>query len=396
MKWEKGKIADYCISIADGDHQPPPRADSGIPFVTISDITKQNRFDFSNVMHVPQEYYDALDEKRKPKKNDVLYSVVGSFGIPVFITDDTPFVFQRHIAILRPNKLIEPKFLYYTMLSKSFFAQADAAAIGAAQRTISLSALRNLTINVPSLEVQKRVISILSAYDDLIENNQKQIKLLEEAAQRLYKEWFIDLRFPGHESTPIVDDLPKGWKRSTIGEICSLKTKAVSVDQVSADSPYIGLEHMPRMDFCLAMWGKAGDVSSNKLRYAENDILFGKIRPYFHKVGFAINSGVVSTDSFVMQARKGLWGLLLMTVFDKAFVDYAYKTCKEGSKMPRADWKQMQKYEVLIPDETIRQQFEDQMYRITREIKTLAFQNRALTEARDRLLPKLMSGELEV
>ena len=152
MKWETVKLSECCSSIADGDHQPPPKAISGVPFVTISNI------------------------------NTSLYSVVGSFGIPVLIKEYNPFVFQRHIAILRPNEKVLPAFLYYTMLSKDFYAKADAVALGAAQRTVSLTSLRNIRIELPPVETQNRIVSILSAYDDLIENNQKQIKLLEEAA----------------------------------------------------------------------------------------------------------------------------------------------------------------------------------------------------------------------
>ena len=100
MSWEKIKLSDCCVSIADGDHQPPPKADYGVPFVTISNINTSNHFDFSNTMFVPQEYYDKLDNKRKAQAGDVLYSVVGSFGIPVYIKENIPFVFQRHIAII--------------------------------------------------------------------------------------------------------------------------------------------------------------------------------------------------------------------------------------------------------------------------------------------------------
>ena len=194
MSWEIKKLSECCVSIADGDHQAPPKADSGIPFVTISNINSTNQFDFTNTMFVPQAYYDGLDSKRKAQKGDVLYSVVGSFGIPVYIRETVPFVFQRHIAILRPNDAILPQFLYYTMLSRDFYMMADAAALGAAQRTVSLTALRNMKIAVPPMNVQQKIVDILSSYDDLIENNQKQIKLLEEAAQRLYKEWFTDCR----------------------------------------------------------------------------------------------------------------------------------------------------------------------------------------------------------
>ena len=130
--------------------------------------------------------------------------------------------------------------------------------------------------------------------------------------------------------------------------------------------------------------------------YQEKDIIFGKIRPYFHKVGFALNSGVASTDSVIMRAHEDVWGLLLMTVSSVPFVDYVSKTCKEGSKMPRADWDQMKAYPVLIPNEETRKKFETNVALITDRIKALALQNRGLAEARDRLLPKLMSGEMEV
>ena len=215
------KLSECCLSIADGDHQPPPKAEMGIPFVTISNMTSTNQFDFSDTLFVPQDYYDKLDEKRKARKGDILYSVVGSFGIPVFMKEDKAFVFQRHIAILRPdNEKIVPRFLFYTMLTKDFYAKADAAAIGAAQRTVSLTALRNMEICIPDKIQQGKVADTLSAFDDLIETNQRRIKLLEEAVQRLYKEWFVDLLFPGFEKVQISDGKPAGWTRKKISDVC--------------------------------------------------------------------------------------------------------------------------------------------------------------------------------
>ena len=220
-EWKKVKLKDCCHSISDGDHLPPPKSDSGVPFVTIANIDATNHIDFGNTMFVPYEYYNNLNDIRKAKFNDILYSVVGSFGKPVLIKENKPFAFQRHIAILRPNKLIvDSRFLYYVMLSRDFYMQADTVAIGAAQRTISLTALRNMEVELPSMEIQHRIANILSRYDSLIENYQKQIKLLEEAAQRLYKEWFVDLHFPGHENTKIVDGVPEGWEKKKISDIC--------------------------------------------------------------------------------------------------------------------------------------------------------------------------------
>ena len=391
------KLSDCCLSIADGDHQPPPKSENGIPFVTISNITANNTFDFSDTLFVPQDYYDSLDNKRKARKDDVLYSVVGSFGIPVLMKENKAFVFQRHIAILKPDpEAIVPGFLYYTMRSKEFYAKADAAAIGAAQRTVSLNALRNMEISLPELKTQKRIADILSVYDSLIETNQRQIKLLEEAAQRLYKEWFVDLRYPGHENVPVVDGVPEGWEKKTVDELCEKTRDTVSPNDIPPGTPYIGLEHIPRHDFCLSEWGNASDVTSSKAQYKRNDIIFGQIRPYFHKVGFAITDGVASTDSFIMTPRNDIWGLFLMTVFSEAFVNFSYQTCKEGAKMPRADWNQMRQYPIIIANTNTQQAFEERIRNIAEEVRILALQNKELSEARDRLLPKLMSGEIAV
>lgn len=309
MRWENKKLSDCCISIADGDHQPPPKADSGIPFVTIANISATNQFDFSNTMFVPQEYYNRLDSKRKAQKDDILYSVVGSFGIPVYMRETIPFVFQRHIAILRPNESILPEFLYYTMLSRDFYMMADAAALGAAQRTISLTALRNMKIAVPLMDIQKKIADILSAYDDLIENNQKQIKLLEEAAQRLYKEWFVDLRFPGHETTPIVDGIPEGWSMCTAGNVIEFNPKtplkkgcikqSVPMTALSTSSMVLNSSEFTMTE------------SNSGAKFRNGDTLLARITPCLENGKTAFVAGITSeegavgsTEFIVMRAKK--------------------------------------------------------------------------------------------
>ena len=266
---------------------------------------------------------------------------------------------------------------------------------GTAQDNLSWEKLSTIKFCIPEYKEQCRIADILSAYDDLIENNQKQIKLLEEAAQRLYKEWFVDLRFPGYENTKIVDGVPEGWSKSTVGNICKLRKVVITPDKIESNTPYIGLEHMPRNDICLSTWGKSEEINSNKFIYLKKDVLFGKIRPYFHKVGFALNDGITSTDTMVMVADQNLWGLLLVTVSSDAFVDFSYQNCKEGAKMPRADWKQMEKYAIMIADQATQKLFEQEILVITNKISALAFQCRSLREARDRMLPKLMGGEVE-
>lgn len=172
LSFEEGvpmmQLSDCCVSIADGDHQAPPKTSRGIPFVTISNISGSGDIDFSNTKFVSQEYYDALADKRKACVGDILYTVVGSIGIPVFIGTTQEFSFQRHIAILRADQsVINPRYLFHVMRSRDFFNKATAVAVGAAQKTITLAALNKLQVAAPTLEIQARIVAILDKFDAL-------------------------------------------------------------------------------------------------------------------------------------------------------------------------------------------------------------------------------------
>ena len=334
-------------------------------------------------MFVPEEYYNNLDSKRKAKQGDILYSVVGSFGIPVFIDDDIPFVFQRHIAILRPNSKILPKYLYYTMLSRDFFNMADVAAIGAAQRTITLSSLRNMTISVPTLSIQKRITDILSAYDDLIENNQKQIKLLEEAAQRLYKEWFVDLRFPGHEHTPIVDGVPEGWTYSEIDSVFSIRYgKTLPTSKISSTGKYpvygangiIGYYDEKNRDDYSVLITSRGNGSGDVLRTYDKE-------------------SFITNNSFIVKALNENIGF---SYTHQLMVHTDFKNIRTGSAQPQLTNNSISTLKIFIPSNTLIDHYCLSTDAIYKKIIVLLKQIRLATQARDRLLPKLMSGEMEV
>ena len=399
MSWKKAKLSECCQSISDGDHQAPPKSNKGIPFVTISNI-KDNSFDFTNCMHVPQSYYDNLLAKRKPQKGDILYSVVGSFGIPVLIKENVKFTFQRHIAILRPNPhIVEPAYMYYSMLSKAFFLQADAAAIGAAQRTISLSSLQNLTINLPDLPTQRRIASILSAYDDLIENNRRQIKLLEEAAQRLYREWFVELRFPGHESVKVVDGVPEGWMKGTVDNIVKLLS----------GYPFKSSEY----------------VSSGKYRLITiKNVKDGEFSPdnvdYIDQLPDKVPSHCILTEGDILLSLTGNIGrvcivngynyLLNQRVAKLQTLHPAYAYCMFRSKemlnkmtalsngvaQQNLSPIRAEKIRILIPSSNLLFQFKNIVEPIISQIILLNNQITSACEARDRLLPELMGREIEV
>lgn len=400
MIFEKIKLKDVCISISDGDHQAPPKANRGVPFVTISNITNTNQFDFSNTMFVPQEYYNSLDSKRKAKEGDILYSVVGSFGIPVYIKTDTQFVFQRHIAILRPNRdKIVPEFLYYTMLNRDFYMKADAAAIGAAQRTVSLTALRNMEIEIPHIETQKKIAKILSSYDNLIDNNQKQIKLLEEGAQRLYKEWFVDLRFPGYEDVKIVNGVPEGWKKDTIDSRIELlsgyafkssefndegKYKIITIKNVK-DGQFDG-DNVNRMI-------NIPEKMPEHCKLVDGDILLsltgnvGRVC-IVHGENFLLNQRVAKLRSNNMAYTYCLFRSKDM--FDNM------NNLTNGVAQQNLSPIRTGKINIVFPTDALIQMFEKTVNPMLNKITVLNKSILSLSQARDRLLPKLMNGEIEV
>lgn len=420
MIFEKVKLKDICSSISDGDHQAPPKATKGVPFVTITNITNTNQFDFSNTMFVPQEYYDGLDSKRRAQEGDILYSVVGSFGIPVYIKEATPFVFQRHIAILKPNAdKIVPGFLYYTMLNRDFYMKADAVALGAAQRTISLTALRNMEIEIPHIEVQKKIVKVLSSYDNLIENNQKQIKLLEEAAQRLYKEWFVDLRFPEHEDVAIVDGVPEGWKQYFLSEIVGYEIgggwgeefgteKCDKPAYVIRGTDLYGITHGVISEVPYRFHA-ASNLKSRQL--IDGDIIF-EVSGGSKTEGVARTTLIRNTilhflrepimcASFckLVRAKEKIHSQLLFDTFQ--YMRASGKTGeydkKSASSIVNYRWKDFLAQEtILIPNEDLLIKYNalsENMYQL---ILTKSVEIEKTKEARDRLLPKLMSGEIEV
>lgn len=383
MSFEKVKLKEICSSISDGDHQAPPKVTKGVPFVTISNITNTNQFDFSNTMFVPQEYYDRLDSKRKAQEGDVLYSVVGSFGIPVYIKETTPFVFQRHIAILRPNMdKIVPEFLYYTMLNRDFYMKADAAAIGAAQRTISLTTLRNMDIDIPDIEMQKKVAKILTAYDDLIENNQKQIKLLGEAAQRLYKEWFADLRFPGYEDVAVIDGVPEGWKKEPIGSIIGKVSRTKQIK--TAD--YLLEGAIPVIDQSRNFIAGYTNDSEALVNTGTPVIVFGDHTRILKYIQFPFAKGADGTQLIISDRTNMPQSLLYLSLIAVDLSNYHYAR----------HFKYLKEEAILIPSQDVADEFDRLISPIFSQIQKLREKCYKLSQARDRLLPKLMSGEIEV
>jgi type I restriction enzyme S subunit len=293
------------------------------------------------------------------------------------------------------GKELVPEYLYYFMEQDQVVQWLEQHAVGTTMLNLSAGIVAELPIRYPGVEAQNAIASTLTAYDELMENNRRRMGLLEEAARLLYREWFVRLRFPGHEHARLTNGIPEGWERKILGDICAEIRDSVLPEELEPDTPYIGLEHMPRRSISLTEWGQAEAVTSTKHRFKTGDILFGKIRPYFHKVGIAFTDGVASSDAIVIRPNSDeLRSFVLMTVSSDKFVAEASQTMREGSKMPRADWKLMTKFPIALPSQGLLESFSETATAITDQLRNLCFQNQKLRAARDLLLPRLMSGEI--
>lgn len=401
MKWKKKKLCECTEYITDGDHQPAPKVDKGVHFIKIKDIVN-NQVSFDAQVYVPQEYYDNLPMERKPQKEDVLYTVVGSFGIPSYVQTDELFCFERNIALLHPNKDIEPRFLYYSLKNPAFYKGVEIVANGSAQKLIPLSKLKDLKILVPDKEAQRHIADILSAYDDLIENNQRQIKLLEEAAQRLYKEWFVDLRFPGHENTKIVDGVPEGWQYEKLGDL--VKTTSGGTPSRRKSEYYVNGN---------IRWIKTKELNDRFIFETEEHITEDAVKNSSAKVlpegalivaMYGATIGKIGITAAEMACNQACCAFISFD--DMISKEYLYCWLMDnreylvsqgkGAAQSNLSQEMIRNFSLLCPDKKVIKIFTEIVTTMLENKRVLENKILMLSEARDDLLPKLMSGEVEV
>ena len=239
---------------------------------------------------------------------------------------------------------------------------------------------------------------------------------LEAMARALFKSWFVDFDpvrakmegrdrglpqdiadlFPDRLVDSEMGEIPEGWEVEFLGDLAKTRRRGIDPARMATDTPYIGLQHMPRRSVALTDWGEAGTVSSRKSAFEVGDILFGKLRPYFHKVGIAPVNGLCSTDIVVLNAWIPKWSaFVLACVSSSAFVAHTSQT-STGTKMPRTSWQAMSTYELCRPTDAIASEFQHVMSPMLGRIVGNVHESRTLAALRDTLLPRLISGELRL
>ena len=329
-----------------------------------------------------------------------------------------PVAFGQDCKAIVANKdEIDPLFLANAIRAKSeeILGLVDEASHGTGR--LQTGAIQQVVIPLPPLSEQRAIAHILGSLDDKIELNRQMNQTLEEMARAIFKSWFVDFDpvhakargeqpagmdaataalFPASFEDTELGPVPTGWRIGVIGDIANNIRRSVSPEEVAADTPYIGLEHMPQRNIALSDWGRSDAVTSGKSHFEKGDILFGKLRPYFHKVGVVPITGICSTDILVVKEKAIEWfGLLLGHLSSTTFIDYT-NAVSGGTKMPRTNWSDMARYQIPIPSKVLAARITDIIHPLIALIHYNIFESRTLAELRDALLPKLMSGELRV
>jgi type I restriction enzyme S subunit len=275
--------------------------------------------------------------------------------------------------------------------------------------------LARLSISLPSFNEQAAIGRILGTLDDKIELNRRMNETLEAMARALFKSWFVDFDpvranaegrdsalpkrladlFPNSFHDSELGKIPKGWNVGKLGDVAEHPRRGVQPAGITPSTPYIALEHMPRRSIALSEWSVAAGLESNKFQFKRGEILFGKLRPYFHKVGIAPVDGVCSTDIVVVVPRERAWfGFVLGHVSSDVFVEHT-NTGSTGTKMPRTSWTEMARWSVVIPEKSVCDAFTNQIDAAVDRIVASIHESRALAVLRDTLLRKFISGEVQ-
>ena len=402
MKWEKVKLGDL-YTVHNGLSKGKKFFGTGFPFLSFSIVF--------NKWFIPEQLYDLVevDEKERNiysiKKGDVFITrtseTMEELGMSTVALKDYPnATYNGFTKRLRPiTELLEPRFIGYYLRTPEFRGKFMAFSAMTTRASLTNDYLLNLEVPVPPLSVQQRIASILSAYDDLIENNQKQIKLLEEAAQRLYKEWFVDLRFPGHEGVKVVDGVPEGWESCKLRDVAEINGR-----NIDEDYPYDKINYI---DIGSVRNGRILEKANYDLEEApgrakrivqDGDVIWGMVRPNLRAYAMVLNpdkNDVFSTGFAVLTSKKVPFSFLYCNVTTEEFVGYLVN-CTNGAAYPAVKPIHFKEYNVSIPQNNLLNKFHNITEPYFRRIYYLNKQISSLHEARDRLLPKLMSGEIEV
>ena len=382
MKWEKVKLGDIATCIQPGPFgsqlHNSDYSKEGTPIIMPKDIVG-GAIVHSGLLKVSEEHVKRLS-RHQVYEGNLMVARKGDVRKCAYITENENgwMTGSDCLKVVLDESKCYSKFIYYQLRSDYIGRWLEKVSIGATMPSLNTGLLSGIEMVLPPIEIQKQIADILSAYDDLIENNQKQIKLLEEAAQRLYKEWFVDLHFPGHENTKIVDGVPEGWRRGLLKELISVN---------------YGKDHKKAPDDGnIPVYGSGGLMRKcNKSLFSGEAVLIPR-KGSLNNIMY-VDETFWTVDTMFYATMKQPHTAVFVYFFVRAFDMYSMNI---GAAVPSMTAKILDAMDVVIPDKETLEKFDKCAKMYFNKIKTLQGQNERLKTARDLLLPKLMSGEVEV
>ncbi|EIO4243261.1 restriction endonuclease subunit S [Salmonella enterica subsp. enterica serovar Newport] len=415
--------------------------DSGVPVIRGTNLAG-DIFSESDFVFVSPDKANEL-QRNMAFRGDIVFTQRGTLGQVALIPEDS--LYEKYIVSQSQMKLtVNPKqadayFIYTYFRTNEAKALIENNAIVGGVPHINLGILKEFKLRLPPLSEQKRISEVSKSIDNKINLNRQINQTLEQMSQTLFKSWFVDfdpvidnaldagnpipealqsraeLRqkvrnsadfkplpadirtlFPAEFEETELGWVPKGWRIESFSEIAQLVKENVKSEDISSEVHYVGLEHLERKHIFITNYGNGRDVSSNKSAFNKGDLLFGKLRPYFHKVAITPFSGICSTDILVFRAKEKYYkSLMAMYVFTDEFVAYA-NLRSIGTRMPRAEAKDLLKYRIVLPDKNILEKFELLLKNYWSKGQLNNDESKHLTTLRDTLLPKLISGELSL
>ncbi|MBY0483243.1 restriction endonuclease subunit S [Nitrosomonas sp.] len=379
-EWREYVLEDVIDKFIDYRGKTPTKTASGIPLVTAK-IVKAGKILPPNEF-IAQEDYDSWMTRGLPEIDDLVLTTEAPLGEVALIKDKNVALAQRIITLRGKKEFVFNPFLKYYFQNDTGQHELQSRASGTTVFGIKASVLRNMSVELPDIEEQKAIASVLSSLDDKIDLLHRQNKTLEAMAETLFRQWFVE---EGSD-----------FREGHLADVAINVKEAIKASDLKSESKYIGLEHIDQRNIALKQYGFGSEVSSNKYAFQKHDILFGKLRPYFHKVCFAPFSGICSTDILVIRPIKSeLFAFCLFAFFQDEVVEYA-NSSSGGTRMPRTDWATLKNYPIAIPDSDSIERFNNVVSSSLKKISSNLEQIKTHETLRNTLLPKLMSGEARV
>ncbi|MGH8559317.1 MAG: restriction endonuclease subunit S [Methylococcales bacterium] len=358
----------------------------GVPVIRGTNLNYAKYVDGDFVYLTEEKADDLLGSNCKA--GDLVFTHRGTIGqVGLIPSGKFPryVISQSGMKLTVNPDLMDINFLFYFF--KSDFGQYQIlkyeSQVGVPSISNPLTSLKEIEVPSPSLSEQKAIAAVLSSLDDKIDLLHRQNLTLEAMAETLFRQWF------GEEAQ-------EGWECGTLGDVAINVRSSVKTSDIQADTKYIGLEHIDRRNIALNQYGYGAEVSSKKSAFERHDILFGKLRPHFHKVCFTPFAGICSTDILVIRPKHHKYfAYCLFVFFQNDVVEYA-NLGSGGTRMPRTDWSILKNYPIVIPDSNSLERFNDVVLPAIKRISHNQLQIKTLEKLRDTLLPKLMCGEVQV